>query len=236
MRANGRLVSIVSFIIAVAAFLLLTSVAIVWAGGLTYDPRTHTFNQTSMIVVDETVSGAQVFLNNHLISETTPYNIRYLNPGEYDLKVSKDGFVACEKTYTLARGQVAEFAPVLIATKPTVSKVAAADAPTYIESNNFDFGLSLYNGELLDYGTLKTRFTASPVQVRRFGENYVYQTGNELRFLDLSSNNDTLIYAAPTSAPQKIVIDEGNWQVFIYSDDGTITRIDLQVPSAASAS
>jgi hypothetical protein len=73
------------------AFFALAPVLVVYTTGEVYDWSTHRFVETGILSATTTPSGAKVYINGKLAG-STPARVRFLAPGDYDVKVTKPGY------------------------------------------------------------------------------------------------------------------------------------------------
>lgn len=78
-----------------------TICAIKWANGYRPDLKKGQIKGTGLLVVNSFPNGAQVYINDKLTTATD--NTLNLPPGEYKIKIQKDGFLAWEKTLKLEK-------------------------------------------------------------------------------------------------------------------------------------
>ncbi len=84
------------FVIVFSIISITATILIFFAKGYKIDLVNKTLEQTGMIAVISNPQGASIYLNNHLISATN-YTISNLSPGEYVVKVVKEGYASWEK-------------------------------------------------------------------------------------------------------------------------------------------
>lgn len=100
------------FYSAVAVFLLLSYVVILYAQGYKYSFSEARFLRTGAISL-KVNTGAKIFLNDELEGETSFFNhsfsIDRLLPGVYKLNIQKDGHSSWYKTVTVEEGLVIDF-------------------------------------------------------------------------------------------------------------------------------
>lgn len=90
-------------------FAIVTPILVLYARGFTFDWATHKLVKTGAIVVKTDPNKADVYLNNKKQSGTTPLNLRFLQPADYDIRVEKDGFQPWSKRLTV-KGQLVTWA------------------------------------------------------------------------------------------------------------------------------
>lgn len=216
--------------LAVITFVIVSSVAVVWANGLRYNPTTGSFEQTVLIAVDSDNQNVNVNLNGQVVSDHIPYRVRNLLPDSYALTMDKEGFQSWHQTFRLSRGQVGLVSnPTFVATKPLVT-VADSQLKLIIQPP-LDFGLDLNSGELSDRGDFITRFSQSPIQVHRINSYYLYQVGNQLRLFVPAGSQDWLVYTASTDSLLPLILYPSTWQVAVTDGDST-KLVNLTIPGS----
>jgi len=227
-----RLQALLAAVLATIAFLLLSSMAIIWANGLRFNPITRKFEQTAVLAIDQKLENIRVKVNSVLVATETPWQGRSLAAGPYQVILEKTGFYPFEQTFNLTPGEVGLVTNIIfIAETPKVTSLeAGVELP---EQTVFDFQLSIVDGELLDRGRLVTRFSQLPIQVHRFNANYLYQQNNELRLFLPISHQDFLLTTLPHSELVPLQVLPGAWQV-IFKTGATASLLELTVPSAVS--
>lgn len=73
------------------AFLLLAPLVVAFVTGIKYDPAQHAFVRTGSISVKTQPKRADIFLNGEKAA-TSPATIRFLKPGDYSIRLHKDGY------------------------------------------------------------------------------------------------------------------------------------------------
>lgn len=77
-------------------FIILTPFIVLFVTGTRYDFTTHRFIKTGIIVADTDPKGATIYINNKEIGKS-PKQIRFVDPGSYNLRIHKDGYFDWEK-------------------------------------------------------------------------------------------------------------------------------------------
>lgn len=233
-KINSRLIRFFVSALAVTAFLVLSSVAVVWANGLKFNPKTGNFQRTVLVAVEtEMIKEAKIYLNGELIGFQSPIRVRGLLPGIYNLEIHKDGYHSWRQSFNLAAGQIGVVkAPVLIAKNP---KVEVDPMGEIIEpTRQFDLGLSLVGGELYDRGTFITRFAKEPTAVFRYNGWYIYRIDNVLRAYTKEGPHDILLYEAKDAVAFRFEM-MSNWRFrFQENKQGVLTYFYLISETAAN--
>lgn len=105
------------FYSAVAIFLLLSCVVILYAQGYKYSFSENKFLRTGAISL-KVNENAKIFINDELRGNTSFFNNTYsidqLLPGKYRLNIQKDGYSTWQKTAVVEEGFVVDFPNILI--------------------------------------------------------------------------------------------------------------------------
>lgn len=229
---HRQLITFLAGALAIGAFLVISSAAVVWANGLRYNSSTGSFEKTVLIAIDSNRADVTVTLNGLKVADQIPYRARNLLSDTYVVELSKVGFQNWKQTFSLSEGQIGLIEePVLIAKSPLITDSDAGLTPKI--TDQLDFGLSLTEGELCDGGTLITRFGRSPLQVHRFNTYYFYQDGSQLRLFLPAGTQDYLIYQSSQSLQLPIELFEDTWQIAVQ-DGLKVKLINLTIPTATS--
>lgn len=218
------MLSTLSALFAVAAFFILSSIAVVWANGLKFNPETKRFEQTVVIALDSVrdYPGVQVYLNDELVATEVPFQLRGLVPGRYELLLEHQGYQPYFETFSLTAGE----AKVIQDYQPIASQPLVTPDPNRIVFSEpaFEAGLSVTpGGEFLDRTKLVSRFSGNPVLARRFNGGYVYQLGSELRLFLPHGPHDYLLYTLETSEVAKLNIRANAWEIILQ--EGEIIKV-----------
>lgn len=219
-------------VLGVAAFCILTVIALVWANGLQFDPQTKTINQTAVIAIEPKLSNVTVLINGRVVANQTPYQKRNLAGGQYEVVIQRRNFKDYKKLFKLLAGEVGVIKEdaVFLASEP--KRTLLTDV-TYREHTPIDLGLSVTGGEITDQGKLITRLSQEPIIFRRLNKGYLYQIDRQLRFYLPENLQDELVAELASSAIAKINVDFNDWRVIIFEGEQALS-IELTVPAASS--
>jgi hypothetical protein len=78
-------------------FIVLTPLILLYASGYRLDWTTKSLQRFGIIVLVSQPSSIQTFVNNEAIDRRSPVRIRDLAPGNYDIRIEKDGFIPWQK-------------------------------------------------------------------------------------------------------------------------------------------
>lgn len=110
-----------------AIFIIVgTTVAILYARGFRPDVIQGTLQPTGILVATSDPDGAQVFINGHLTTATN--NTMNLTPGDYDIKIVKDGYAPWEKRVKIQKEVVFKTNAFLFPTVPDLRPITFTGA------------------------------------------------------------------------------------------------------------
>ncbi|MBX4186652.1 MAG: PEGA domain-containing protein [Candidatus Doudnabacteria bacterium] len=84
-------------ILGIVIFVIVTPALVLYARGFKIDWAGKTLVKTGAIVVKTQPTKAEIFLNEVKLKDTTPANLRFITPGDYNLRVQKDGYQSWTK-------------------------------------------------------------------------------------------------------------------------------------------
>ncbi len=234
-----RQLSLIISLIGAVFFVIITLTTIVWATGLQFNSANGSFEKTAVIAVNNSLSEVTVSLDGKVVGNATPITLDGLKGGRYRLTITKPNFYPYEKTFHLSPGQAGVVKKVtLIAQEPLLT-----DAPdaVYLPSEPFDVGLVFEDGELVDFGSLVTRFSTPILQAHRLNTGYLYQQGGDLHLYFAENSQDLTVFHSDAAAAIKLNLSPSSWAVTLFSDaalplvfDGTAAKqLLLTTPTVA---
>ncbi len=87
--------------IGIILFLIATPFLVFYARGFIIDWKTGHITKTGALVVHTQPTKALVYLNDELKANTTPSNIRFVIPGDFNVRIEKDGYQSWTKRLTI---------------------------------------------------------------------------------------------------------------------------------------
>src|SRR5581483_9809693 len=112
------------FSISIATFLLIATIGLVSYGRVyrfNFNGGKPDFLGTGLLVVTSKPDGAQVFVNGHLTTATD--NTINLSPGDYTIRIFKDGYFPWEKKIKIQKEVVAKTDALLFPTAPKLESI-----------------------------------------------------------------------------------------------------------------
>ncbi len=229
------------FIAFIALFIITTFFVSLYAAGYTlnrqWPPRfNQLFQKTGMLVLDSEPSGADIFIND--IEQrrpvlldlgrdniTTPTKIKNLPPGEYNLRLEKDGYWPLEKKIYINSGQ-STFAEDFILFKKSLPLNLTICAPQAVSLSPDKKNLILPNdGLVINLKTeissnLKKIASTTSVQWSKNSDQILW--GNDL--INLSGEKSGYNLKALGQEAQNFFWDENNKKIY-YQSGGNISCV-----------
>lgn len=108
------------FLICVGIFVLASYTVLLYAQGYQYSFTENRFVLTGTLYVRSNTD-ADVYLNDHLVGRTSlignSFNISGLEPGQYSVRLERDGYYSWQKTAIVEDGMLTEFSRILLVPK-----------------------------------------------------------------------------------------------------------------------
>ena len=92
-----RRVRRVIFYCFLTAFLITVTIVLSYGSGYRFNPALWLFRQTGTISINIEPTDARVFLNNEPVKKTLPMRLQNLLPGNYEVRLERDGFYSWQK-------------------------------------------------------------------------------------------------------------------------------------------
>jgi hypothetical protein len=86
------------YIIFIFLFFVITPAVILYTAGYRYNFQKNKIQKTGIFILKSKPEEARIYLNNKIRKKTTPARIANLLPGDYLIKIEKDGYYSWEKT------------------------------------------------------------------------------------------------------------------------------------------
>ncbi len=93
----------------VVIFLIITPVLVLYARGFKVDWTSRSLVKTGALVIETEPEKAQIYLNDELYESESPANLRFLMPGDYNIRIEKDQYQSWTKRLSI-RSQLVTWA------------------------------------------------------------------------------------------------------------------------------
>lgn len=176
-------------------FLVLITILVIFYGRgyrFGFDKGRPDFLGTGLLVATSSPDGAQVFINGHLATATA--NTINLSPGEYNVKIFKDGYFSWEKKIKIQKEVVTKVDALLFPTAPKLESITNIGVKTPV----------------LDPSGSRIAFAIASQSARK----------NGIYVLDLTTRPILTLQSSSTQVVDD-TIDQFSNSSFVFSPDGT---------------
>lgn len=97
MKNSDKLMRAAAFYISVLLFFVILPILLSYSLGYRIDYRTLKVHKTGIIFINSKPSGASIYINDKLSDNVTPAQIEDMEPGNYKVKVRREGFYPWEE-------------------------------------------------------------------------------------------------------------------------------------------
>ncbi|MEI6499103.1 MAG: PEGA domain-containing protein [bacterium] len=213
---------------------LILSVAfgiIYYAQGYRFNYRNFRIIKTGIVNVTSTPRDAEVFVDGKIKSKKTPYYVN-LTAGPHTVSIKKEGYYDWQTTY-MVEAEMVNVSKNILLIKNNISpqvltdtkKLAALHAPVDMLAKKLSNDLSYSDYEIWVEDDLIARFS-TPISHVVWLPDYahiVYQQGNQIRVIEASGQNDTLLIEMKNSNITNIVFGEKYTEM--YYTDGDVDMV-----------
>lgn len=123
----------------ISIFVILAPWLLLFVRGVRYDTSGSKLKETGILAAETEPGGATVFLNS-TAKDATPASIRFLEPGDYAVRVHKDGYFEWQKKLTIFSGKVTWVSPnpnkLVLLKLPTEKQNIASGATHFVVLGN----------------------------------------------------------------------------------------------------
>jgi len=191
------------------AILAITTTAILIAKGYRFDRTTGTIKGTGIISVTSIPSGAIIYLNGKL-QTASGSTINDLDPGNYHLKVTKEGFSSWEKEVTVQSEQVTLLNVTLFPSAPDLKPMTfsgISNPALSPDGQRIVYSVSAPNKSglwILDLSNRPFDFNRQPIQIAIDSSSFNFSKSSYSWAPDSKSVLDTGNFTPPNSSNPKI--------------------------------
>lgn len=136
MRVLKIALKTLSFLIITVVILAAAITLLFYGSGYRFDAKNKKVYRTGLIYVVSNPTRASITLNNRILKKKTPYKIEGLNPGDYHLKIEKDGFTTWQKKLSVEESLVSWAQYVLLLSNDLKSKIAVPKTSDFLIAKN----------------------------------------------------------------------------------------------------
>jgi hypothetical protein len=226
----------------VFVFIAVAPILVLYASGFRYDFSDRRIIKTGVLSVDSSPRNAHITVNEKLTGQKTPKVVKNLFPGDYAVKIEKDGFFVWEKTLPVFANQSTTTEKIGLLKTDTPTLVTEEKITNLVFSPNSTFLAYIITGEnekdqlvVKQQSTLRTVLTIDNVGTANLpvfsdNENFVSLTnpvtGAYSRLISTSGKYDILLEDITDFPVQKIFEAGSESSVYAITENG-INRIKL---------
>ncbi|MFA6593845.1 MAG: PEGA domain-containing protein [Candidatus Buchananbacteria bacterium] len=118
-----RRITYISFIV---IFLIVTPLIIAYTAGYRYNFSKGRVQKTGILRLTSVPRGAQIYLNGQAQDTQTPAKIQYLVPGDYEIKLAKDGYFDWQKKLPITENNTTFAEKIILWKKSSAEKLNAS--------------------------------------------------------------------------------------------------------------
>lgn len=215
--------------------LLMSAIAVLvlfFAEGYRFNIKNFRVIKTGVLFLSSEPKGAIIHLNRRKIDKTTP-NAQNLKAGSYTATVEMPGYRTWTASFKAESGLVTQFDQiVLFKENPEVSnlsdqrKIDLLNSTIDYLASNSDKNILTENGyEIWQNNELVTRFSEAISSVAWYPDlkHALYQQGDEIRAIEISGINDTLLVKLSSTNSTKYTVNNRGDE--LYYLDGSQYKI-----------
>lgn len=239
MRRKYRRIYAFSLIL---VFIIIAPLLVLYASGFRYDFSEKKIIKTGVLSVESDPRGAIITLNGEKTNNKTPIVIKNLFPGEYNVKIEKDGYYQWEKTLTVFANQSTTTSRVGLIKSSAATLVTENKVSNTVFSPNNSYLAYLTGGAnsetemvVKQQNTLRTvlevkNITVDNQLVFSNNENFVLiqdADNNNLRIISVSGRYDVLLKDI-TNFPVYKIFESGSLSTVYAITENGLNKINLE--------
>ena len=212
------------YILTILLFVVGAFFVVTYASGYKVDITNRQVSQTGMIIVE--AGDSTVFLDDEPVG-SGKVTLRSLNPDEYVIKVSKDGYFNWYQTVDLLPGEAEIINDVVMFKEnPEIEEYKIEDKEFFEKLSESD-GLYSDGHEIYQNNNFVTRFSESLSGLTWYNDrryiSYTYQ--NKLKVMRIDGTNEFTLLEKNSSSPA-VFVNSGRY--VIYEHDGKVFRAKIK--------
>jgi len=207
--------------------ILMSLAAIFYAYGYRLEWRTFHVVKTGIASFSYTPADAKLYVDNRAQKGKNSIVINLL-PTRYHFSIKKDGYNDWNTTFSLASGTVKVFDNIVlfkstIAPIPLIDqrKIDLLNSPTDVLATQNEKSVTADGYEIWANNSLVTRFSTPVTKVAWYPDSnhIIFQQGNEIRVIEISGMNDTLLVTLVNSKLANFAVGAGGKELY-FTDNG----------------
>lgn len=228
-----RIFLIMFWIIYLAIIILISAYLIIIANGYKIHYQTKSIQKTGMIYLKSEPKDVQVYINDKLMANKTPYKLAEVFADRYEAKISKDGYWNWQKTFKVESGKTSANEYIqLFLQEPQKMSVSEEEKKSFASLLD-DWpakGLEIKNiSEIWFNDVYITRFSQEIKNVSWHTDlkHIILQIDKEILIMEPDGANVSRLIALESNQKSRfIIIDNG--KILFYQDGEQIKKAKIQ--------
>ena len=226
MRIKKRILFVIFWITLVTSFLFSAFLILLKANGYQLNYKNWKIIQTGMIILSGDPNAAQVTINGRKLGHL-PIRLTNLSPGNYEVTIVLPGYSLWQRKIRVEEGKASSFQNITLFFKQAKEYLINEENLTAEnlsqEATRYTRELKISGAEIFFEEKLVTRFSQNVLAASLYPDNkhIVFQTGKEIRVVELDGSNNSLLFSLNSSEPT-VVSFRDNGREIIYLDQGKI--------------
>lgn len=206
--------------------LLMATIAasvLFFAEGYRFNIKNFRVIKTGVLYLSSQPKSAAVYINGKKVKETTPY-AKNLTAGTYSAAVEMAGYKTWSTSFRIDSGLVNEFGQIILFKEnPEISDLSDQRKINYLNSPVENLAISNSKNYLEENGyeiwqnkLLVTRFSEPINSVSWYPglNNILYQQGDEIRIIEISGANDTLLVKLSSTDSTRYTVNNAGDELY----------------------
>lgn len=216
---------IIFWIIGTILFATSALILMVEVSGYKFNRQTKTFTQTGLIIIKSNPKNAQIYLNNKLLSSTTPLRIDKLLPSQYLIDVKYAGYKDWRRIVTVDPGMAVELDKLVLIYQDLKLMDSDLNERELLDGLGPDEELQTSGGEIYlntnSIPALVTRLSQNVKSVRIYPDkqHFAYQVGNQIKFAEIDGRGVIDIISLDSDEPVTMQFAGGGRVLLIKQKD-----------------
>ncbi len=223
MKTFKKILLICSYVLVAAIIVGGTLLLVSYGQGRSYDFKTRKFVSNGLLILGTTPSGARLTIGDKLTRRTTPYRSTF-RVGQYDLKLTKEGYRPWSKRINVVASEVVNLALIIMVPEKLQTKTIASalDVSSIVASSDHKHVAAITGGEKPGLWRL-TADRAIAEKVYTPGEGQQIQSGSLSR-----DGSHALLRVQYSDGVRLLYIDMGNGNTQDLSTEFKVALDDVR--------
>jgi hypothetical protein len=231
----------------VIVFFVIAPILVLYATGYRYDFGDNRVIKTGVLSIDSDPRNAQITINGEETSSKTPTVVKNLFPGDYSVSISKDGYFAWEKSFSVSPNRSTSTERVSLLKSDNSTLVTEERASSIIFSQNDSYiayivpnknkTVNLIVKQQSTLRTIRTIEGVDPDMEFLFSNNngYIFSfnpvTNNIERLISLTEQYDVLVSSISSISIKKLIESSKDNYLYAITENG-LYQIDTNKGTA----